>query len=66
MPQYIDRDSYPENLTPADIKEITGLGRRAVYDMLGQENPPFKVHFIARKYVVPKHVFFNWFEGIEE
>ena len=64
--QLINRDKYPEHLSPADIMEITGLGERAVYGMLKEETPPFKVHFIARKYIIPKHVFFNWFEGVAE
>lgn len=65
MPQYIDRDSYPETLGVKDIKEITGLGDRPVYELL-RDNPPFRVLKMGNRFLVPKHVFFNWFEGIED
>ena len=63
-PQFINRDRYPETLGVKEIKEITGLGDRAVYELLGNK-PPFRVIKLGNKFLVPKHVFFNWFEGRE-
>lgn len=57
----INRDEYPEALEPKDIQVILKLGRRQTYELLA--DAPFRVLKVGRNYKIPKHVFFNWFEG---
>lgn len=61
MEEYLNRENYPESLDPKNIQEILGIGRRQTYELLA--DPPFRVIKLGRKYVIPKHTFFNWFEG---
>lgn len=63
MEDCLNRDNYPESLGPKHIQEILGIGRRQTYELLAK--PPFRVIKLGRKYVIPKHMFFNWFEGKE-
>ncbi|MFH0067512.1 DNA-binding protein [Peribacillus sp. NPDC056705] len=60
----INRNDYPEVLEPKEIQEILKLGRRQTYELLA--DAPFRVLKVGRNYKIPKHVFFNWFEGNEK
>lgn len=59
--EYLKRENFPESLEPKHIQEILDIGRRQTYELLA--DPPFRVLKIGRNYKIPKHVFFNWFEG---
>jgi hypothetical protein len=53
-------DDYPMVMSPKDVQEILGLGRRVTYEML--IDPPFVVKRIngAGKYLIPRDSFFEW------
>ena len=55
------RDKLPESLSPKHIQQILGIGRRQTYELLSE--PPFRVIRLGRKYIIPKHLFFKWFDG---
>jgi len=56
------KDDYPMMLSPQDIQEILGIGRRGVYELLNDQNPPFVVKRIGEKgrFRVLKDSFFEW------
>lgn len=58
----IKRGDLPEALNPIHIKEILGIGRKQVYELLA--DPPFHVVKIGRNYKVSKKTFFEWFDGV--
>ena len=49
-------------LTPADIKEIIGLGDSLAYSYL--KNPPFRTEKIGGKIVVFANSFWDWYNGM--
>lgn len=56
-------DEYPSVLTPEDIMNILGIGRKTVYEFLNK--PPFNVVRVGRLIKVSKEVFVSWLEGKE-
>ncbi|MDQ0257964.1 hypothetical protein J2S74_005427 [Evansella vedderi] len=61
MDNQINRDELPEALTPKDIQQILGIGRRQTYELM--EDPPFHVVKVGKIYKISKRAFFKWFDG---
>lgn len=59
----LDRDALPEALNPQHIQDILGLSRRATYELMNSENPPFKILKVQNRFKVSKKVFLEWFDG---
>lgn len=53
--------ALPEVLTPKDVQEILGIGRRQTYELLA--DPPFHVVRIGRLFKIPKDPFYKWLNG---
>lgn len=60
----MDWNRYPIMLKPEHVKEILNIGRRATFDLLNQDNPPFVVHrYGPRKIRIPKESLRKHVEG---
>ncbi|MEK3855916.1 helix-turn-helix domain-containing protein [Cytobacillus sp. FSL H8-0458] len=57
----IIREELPEALTPDNVQQLLGIGRRQTYELLS--NPPFHVVKVGRLYKISKKTFFKWFDG---
>jgi hypothetical protein len=49
-------------LTPADIKEIVGIGDSLVYNFL--RTPPFRTEKIGGKIVIFANSFWDWYNNM--
>jgi len=59
----VNREELPEELTPKHVQEVLGIGRRQVYELIG--DAPFPVVKVGKLYKVSKKVFLNWLDGKE-
>ncbi|UKS67504.1 helix-turn-helix domain-containing protein [Rossellomorea marisflavi] len=48
---------------PKHVQEVQGIGRRQVYELIG--DAPFPVVKVGKLYKVSKKVFLDWLDGKE-
>lgn len=56
----LSREEVPEIMTPAHVKEVLGIGRRQVYELV--RKAPFPVVKVGKLYKISKHSFFKWLD----
>ena len=59
----LDRDALPEALSPQHIQDILGLSRKATYELMNSNNPPFRILKVGNRFKISKKVFLEWFDG---
>lgn len=59
----LNRDELPDALDPKHIQSILNIGRRKTYELLNDQNVPFRVIRVGNLIKVPKSCFFKWFDG---